>query len=167
MTFAHNPGTTAALKIEKKRRCKGERSMKVQRNPLFEPRPDRTAAHFIEGVTIPPAFHVGLAEGESAAGQDASEKAFIMDTNIPGALSSQTNVCGGEKVFNDRLCQARARRPLGRARRLLLRSYALLIPFLLFWIRPCNCIQRPAERAELTQKKPRKGMASVNKRLTD
>ena len=38
MTFAHNRGTTAALKIEKKRRYKGERRMKIQRNPLFEPR---------------------------------------------------------------------------------------------------------------------------------
>ena len=85
--------------------------MKIQWDPFFEPCPDRAEAHFIEGVTIPPAVHVGLAEGESPAGQDATEKASIVNANIPGTLSSKADFCGCEKIFNGRLRQAGERRP--------------------------------------------------------
>ena len=83
--------------------------MKIQLNLLIEPRTECTAAHLIEGVTIPPAVHVGLAQAESSAGEDATEKALIVHLKIPRALAVKKNIRRGEKALNCCLRQARAR----------------------------------------------------------
>jgi hypothetical protein len=60
--------------------------------PLIESRTDRPARHFIEGVTVPPAVHVGLTEAESSATEGAAEKAPIVNMKVPGALPVKKNI---------------------------------------------------------------------------
>ena len=82
MALSDHRGAGATLKVQQMRRQNRQRRMKIQLDMLIEPRTHCAAAHLIEGVTVPPAVHVGLAQPESSAGQDTTEKALIVNVDI-------------------------------------------------------------------------------------
>jgi hypothetical protein len=109
MAFSDDWGSVAILKVQQMRRQNRQRRMKIQLNALIKPRTECAAAHLIEGATVPPAVHVGLAQPESSASQDTTKKALIVNVKIPGAVSVKKNIRRSEKTLNCRLRQARAR----------------------------------------------------------
>jgi len=65
--------------------------------------PEQFEKELVQGIAIPPAVHVGFAQGQGPAGGNPVEEATVADGDIPGAVAVDLDVSLGEKVGEEML----------------------------------------------------------------
>ncbi len=77
----------------------------ADQQPLLGIRAEDAAEHLVEGVAVPVAVHVRLADAERAA-QRAAVQAVVTDLDVPGPVAADGNARTREQGFQQRLEEA-------------------------------------------------------------